>query len=252
MNDYRESYGEFDKSSKSLRKLSHECAGIPSPHGKHFYASVLFTRLCVSAVSLQSLCPNPKSLGQGSHWDYVSACTLARNIVECYLTFYYLCIQKVSEPEWEARWRLLNLHDCLQREKMFACMNIETEEEAAKVIKITIQELRENAYFKTLPAKQQQHYLKGNNALFMSQDDIVRSYGGDVDDFRLMYRFLSNQVHSFPMSFYRVGEQERGRGVESEIEIGYTALCLDTVRQYLDRAYKEYEDLFRNLRKIIV
>ncbi len=250
--DYRESYSAFDKSSKNARKLSQECAGIPSPHGKHFYASVLFTRLCVGAVSLQSLCPDPGLLGRDAHWDYVSTCSLARNIIECYLTFYYLCIQKVPEPEWEARWRLLNLHDCTQRAKMFECVNIAPEEEAAKVIKLTAQELRENTYFKSLPEKQQQHYLKGNTALFMSQDDIVRAYGGDVSDFRFMYRFLSNQVHSFPMSFYRVGEQERGRGVESELEVGYTSLCLDTARQYLDRACKEYDDLFRTIRKILV
>ncbi|MEK7699634.1 MAG: hypothetical protein AAB332_04465 [Planctomycetota bacterium] len=48
--DYSEKYAEFDKTFRMAVKLSRYCAGIPSPTGKHFYASVLFTRLCVSAV----------------------------------------------------------------------------------------------------------------------------------------------------------------------------------------------------------
>jgi hypothetical protein len=250
--DYRESYVAFDKTFREVGKLSRDYAGIPAPTGRHFYASVLFTRLCVSAMSLQKLSPNPKLLGQDAHWDYASVCSITRNIIECYLIFYYLCVQAVSDIEWEARWRLFNLHDCMQRTKMFEVLNITPEGEAAKVIEITVHELKANSYFKGLTQRQQQHYLKGNTALFMSQDEIVQSYGGDVNDFRFLYRFLSNQVHSLPMSFYRVGEQERGRGVESEVEVGYTALCLDTARQYLDQAVEHYKGLFEGIEGVEV
>jgi hypothetical protein len=140
----------------------------------------------------------------------------------------------------------------MQRTKMFAALNIAPEGEEAKVIEITVDELKANSYFQSLTQKQQQHYLKGNTALFVSQDQIVQSFGGDVNDFRFLYRFLSNQVHSLPMSFYRVGEQERGRGVESEVEVGYTALCLDTARQYLDQACKDYRSLFQGIEGVLV
>jgi hypothetical protein len=250
--DYRESYAEFDKTFREVGKLSRDCAGIPAPTGRHFHASVLFTRLCVSAMSLQKLSPHPSLLGQDAHWDYASVCSITRNIIECYLIFYYLCIQVVDDTEWEARWRLFNLHDCMQRIKMFAVLNIAPEWEASKVIEITIYELNSNSYFQGFTQKQQQYYLKGNTALFMSQDQIVQSYGGDVNHFRFLYRFLSNQVHSLPMSFYRVGEQERGRGVESEVEVGYTALCLDTAHQYLDQACKNYGGLFQGVEGVLV
>ena len=250
--NYHESYAEFNKTLKETVKLSHDRAGIPSPTGKHFYASVLFTRLCVSAVSLQKLSPDPRLLGQDAHWDYASACSITRNIVECYLIFHYLCVQTVDDIKWEARWRLFNLHDCIQRTKVFASLNIAPEGEAAKVIKITLDELKANGYFQRLTQKQQQHYLKGNSALFMSQDQIVQSYGGDVNEFRFLYRFLSNQVHSLPMSFYRVSEQERGRGVESEVEVGYTALCLNTACQYLDQARKDYGIIFQGVEGVRV
>jgi hypothetical protein len=250
--NYHESYAELDKTLRQAIKLSRGCAEIPSPSGKHFYASALFTKLCVSAVSLQKLSPHPRLLGQDVHWDYASVCSVARNIVECYLIFHYLCVQKVDDTEWEARWRLFNLHDCIQRTKMFSSLNIAPEGEEARVIEITLDELKANGYFQGLTQKQQRHYLKGNNALFMSQDQIVQSYGGDVNEFRFLYRFLSNQVHSLPMSFYRMSEQERGRGVESEVEVGYTALCLDTAHQYFDQACKEYKSLFQGVEGVLV
>lgn len=250
--NYAKSYGEFDKTLRKALKLSRDCAGIPSPTGKHFYASALFTKLCVTAVSLQKIAPSSRLLGQNAHWDYASTCSITRNMVECYLVFHYFCVQAVDEAEWDARWRLFNLHDCLSRKKMFASADIKPEKEASKIIEITVSELKTNSYFQRLTPKQQQHYLKGNNAFFMSQDEIVQSYGGDINEFRFLYRFLSNQVHSLPMSFYRMSEQERGRGVESDVEVGYTSLCLDTARQYLERTHNDYKSIFQKVEGVHV
>jgi hypothetical protein len=136
--------------------------------------------------------------------------------------------------------------------KMFASANIAIEKEAVKVFEITLDELKTNSYFQRLTPKQQRHYLKGNNALFMSKDQIVQSYGDDVNEFRCLYHFLSNQVHSLPMSFYRMSEEERGRGVESEVEVDYTSLCLDTARQYLDQACKNYGIIFQSIERVRV
>jgi hypothetical protein len=44
------------------------------------------------------------------------------------------------------------------------------------------------------------------------------------------YRFLnivfSSHIHGLPMSYYRMAVQERGRGLPSPIEEGYTTVCL--------------------------
>jgi hypothetical protein len=247
---YDVSYKKFDTTLHAAIDLSRYFADIPSPSGKHFYASVLFTRLCVKAMSLKKLSPHPELLGKNAHWDYASVCSITRNIVECYLIFYYLCVQAVDDKEWEARWRLFNVHDCLSRDKMFKSTNLVPDEEAEKVISITLDELKANDYFRTFTLKQQQHYLKGNDALFLSQDQIVQSYGGDVEEFRFLYRFLSNQVHSLPMSFYRVDEQVRGRGIESDIEVNYTSLCLGIAQEYIEKAYKDYNNIFQSIERV--
>jgi hypothetical protein len=158
--NYSKTYKEFSEALRKALKLSRACAGIPSPIGKHFYASVLFTKICVTAVSLQKLAPSPKLLGHDAHWNYASACSLARNIVECYLIFYYFCVHDIDAAEWDARWRLFNLHDCLSRKKMFDSAGIVPEEEATQVIETTINELMANSYFQSLSIKRQQQFLK--------------------------------------------------------------------------------------------
>ena len=238
---YIESWANFISYFKDAIELSHKSTNIAAPTSRHFYASVLFTRLVICSASLKKLCPHPSQLGKDAIWDCLSACAITRNILECYLIFYYFCIDNIGEIEWDARWRLFNLHDFIQRRKMFDSYMSEDDTEATNKL---VNELASNGYFETLSEKQKRHYLKGNNALFKPLDKIAESRGDDVTQFRMLYRFLSNQIHSLPMSFYRTLEHERGRGMESEVEVGYSAICLDTAYQNLREACSEYTELF--------
>ena len=108
-------------------------------------------------------------------------------------------------------------------------------------------DLEKTNYFQALTASQKKHYLKGNNALFKSQDELIESSGGDVDEFRFRYRFLSNHTHSYPMGFYRMAESGRGTGVESDTEVGYTGMCLSWASEYLTKAKIGFSDLWESL-----
>lgn len=242
--DYSKSYFSFEETFGKITKLSNECSGIPSPTGQHYYASILFTRLCVSAQSLLRLSPHPDNLGKNAYWDYSTSCSITRNIIECFLMFYYLCVDDVDQSEKEARQLLFNLHDCAQRKRMFAQVESTQEKQFGEMLRTTQETLEKNPYFQGLLEKKRKRYIKGDTALFVAKNDIVKAAGFDVNEFRFLYRFLSNQVHSLPMSFYRVGIQERGRGVESDVEVGYTALCLCTSQEYLSKAYNGYMELF--------
>ena len=78
----------------------------------------------------------------------------------------------------------------------------------------------------------------------LSQDEIVIRVNIKKEEFRYMYRFLSAQVHSLPLSFYRMDEQDRGRGTHSETEEKYTQLCISWAITFLVRAADEMEKLF--------
>lgn len=246
MSEYKESYNNFKRVLDSCKRISMEYAGIASPTSAHYYASLIFTKLCTSGVTVLSICPPPSNIGKNKHWDCASVATLTRSIIETYLVFFYLCVEACDPKEWEARWRLLNLHDHMSRLKMFKVMEgaedrVEQFENYTNEVK---SDLENTDYFNSLSGKLKKHYLKGNNAFFKSQDELIAAAGGNVDEFRFRYRFLSNHTHSYPMGFYRMAEGGRGTGVESDLEIGYSGICLAWASESLTKAKSEFINLW--------
>lgn len=132
---------------------SQNFADIPSPSGAHFYASILFTKMCTYSVSIKKLSPDPCYIGKEVHWDFGSVASLTRNLIECYLSFFYLCIETCPEEEWDARWKLMNLHDHTSRTKMFESLGEDTANDP-KTIKISAKvanDLSSNKWFSELP-----------------------------------------------------------------------------------------------------
>ena len=158
---------------------------------------------------------------------------------------FYLCVDKVSCDELNARRKLFNLHDYYSRVKMFsyASENIEDKEIESLVIK----ELIETKYFITLSEKQQKHYLKGDNSFFISREDIEEKTGTDKSDFKFMYKLLSSNTHSFPMGFYGMVDGGRGTGVKSEVEVAYSGLALETAAQYIRQASNDMIEFFPDI-----
>lgn len=248
MSDYEDSLNKFEAILDDCKRLSVQHTGILSPTSSHYYASLIFTKLCTSGVTTLSICPSPQGIGNDEHWDCASVAALTRGLIETYLILHYLCIEKCNSSEWEARWRLMNLHDHMSRLKMFRVMK-DSEEQVAKFESATDgikSDLEKTNYFQALTAVQKKHYLKGNNAFFKSQDELIESSGGDVDEFRFRYRFLSNHTHSYPMGFYRMAESGRGTGVESDTEVGYTGMCLSWASEYLTKAKIGFSDLWES------
>jgi hypothetical protein len=249
---YQERVKGLDSVARECMHISQDYAGIESPSGKHFYASILFTALCTRAVSLLTLVPHtPWASKLIEHWDYASVAGITRTILELRLAFHYLCAEACGEDEWDCRWNIFNLHDCTSRRRMFEA----TEDGAEQVEGFTAQaemlrdRLRANPFFQSLPAKTQKNLLHGQTAYLMPLEDIGERVGVDKQRFRWLYVLLSSHVHGFPMSFYRIGEgaEERGRGLPSATEEGYTCLFLSLSMSLLVGARDELHALFRGL-----
>lgn len=231
--------------------VSQSCAGIKSPTAAHFYASLLFTSLCTRAISLVSLVPHsPWSQKRLENWDFASAAGLVRSILELRLTFYYLCIEKVERVEWECRWNTLNMHDCHSRQYLFQEMGNSAEhiEGFRKDQEELRARLEENQYFNALPPGRRKQILNGQVSLLAPLEAVAQKAGVDTKEFRILYKLFSSQIHGFPLSYYRMPEQNRGRGVHSESEEGYTSLCISSATKWLGGARLEMEQLFRDVR----
>jgi hypothetical protein len=244
---YNESIAALESALKECFDLSERCSGIRSPTGAHFYASTLFTTLCSRGASFAILAPGTAFATKVfDHWDYASLAVLARSILEIRISFFHLCVEKCPVSEWEFRWNLFNLHDCRSRIQMFEEMDPASADLRgflAQADELRAR-LKSNEVFVSLPEPEQRRLLNGKHAYPVPLEVISEKAGVSVSEFRLLYRFLSSHVHGLPMSFYRMGEDGRGRGVYCGVEDGYSTLCVSLVHGMLAASCNEMRQLF--------
>jgi len=245
---YYENVRAFEVIVGKATRISYHSGGRQAS-GKQWWAASLFTRLCVISGSILVLTPGSSFASEKlDHWDFGSVASLVRNLIECYLTFFYLCIEEVIEAEWKARITVMHLRDNVSRLQMFRALDPKMESAGHDAHTADLHNrLRNNSFFMAMPESQRKRFLKGDSALLLSQDEIVTRMGDDVSTFRGTYKFLSAQVHSTPMAFYRTGEHDRGRGVESAVEKGYIAMALALAGKYVLRAARDMVGVFPDL-----
>ena len=243
---YGSAVEELESALVRSTNISRDCAGIESPTSAHYFASVLFTSLCVRGMSLALLVPHsPFAQKSIEQWDFASVAGVARSILEVRLAFFYLCVESLSKEQWEFRWNLFNLHDCMTRVHLFEELRSSDVDAFRDQAEDLRQRLKKNSHFVGLPPKQQAHLLTGSKAYSVPTEEIAVAAGMDLNLFRVLYRFYSAQLHGFPLSFYRAGDQNRGRGVHSPVEEGYTTMCVTLATALLGSASDEMEALFR-------
>lgn len=243
---YIDNLEKYSNTIELAMKVSKFSAGR-QVEDKIVWACVLYTKMCVIGLSIFILAPNSKIADKKiPHWDFASLFSLTRNLMECYQTMFYLCVDNVSVDELKARRKLFNLHDYYSRKKLFSFTDEKKEDK--NIEEFVINELTETSYFKALDEKQQKRYLKGENAFFMNREEIEERLRTDKKDFKLLYKLFSSNTHSFAMGFYGMLEGERGTGVKSEIEIGYNGLALETAEQYIKQATNNILDFFPDIK----
>ena len=231
--------------------VSHGYGHIRAPTSRHFYATVLFTALLGRGVSLAQIAPySTWAIKNIEHWDYASVFIIVRTMIEIRAAFHYLCVDPCSEAEWNCRWNLLNLHDCVSRKRMFEAYGDKPEQVAGFAIQADElrERLRANAHFQGLP--NQKRLLNGQIAYLYPLEDILEKAGVEKAVYRPLHVFFSSHVHGLPMSFYRMGvdgEDDRGRGVVSPIEMSYTMMGLAFAATLLTGTRDEMHVLFKGL-----
>jgi hypothetical protein len=71
----------------------------------------------------------------------------------------------------------------------------------------------------------------------------AREAGWNVDDFEFQQSYLSNWVHSHPVSFIRADEQKLSFSHPSEYQLNFCASVLEIVVPYLNAAISRMDKL---------
>lgn len=227
--------------------LSHKIAGKRSESPRQYAASVLFVRLLSAGTSVLHLCPGSPANTAGTHWDFSSLASVVRSLVRTELMLFYLGTEAVEEDESRARLLTMQLCDCTERQHLFQNFGAPAEEtrgfqEQADRIRA---ELSSNRFFARLPDPVREGALKGNRASILTEDQILDRLGILNQSGRAFFRFISSHADVSPLAYYRTGENNRGRGEESDTDKGYTATAIDLARDFIIRAEADMQALFR-------
>lgn len=225
----------FRTQQKRAVQISKGAAGLISQSAREYWASVLFTRFAVTAGSANCLLPNTEPR---AHWDFSAFASIVRNLGECYLLFYWLCVDPVEDVQAKARFVLLDLYDHGARRRLFA-----NPQESDVVQADLVRRFEENVILAALPEKRKRELLRGEKLPFV-QDEVVDAMGDDRAQFRFFYRFLSQHTHSGPIAFYRMGEHGRGRGIENRTDKIYFVIVLGAAIDLVESACGEMLSLF--------
>lgn len=247
--DYQRALLVLDNVVRECITVSRTYAGLRPTSPKQFYASVLFTAMLSRSVSLLMLAPSsPWADKMIEHWDYASTAVIVRTMMELRAAFHYLCVEKCTDEEWNCRWNLLNLHDCNSRIRLLEAREPSDSEDMTG-LQTQAEELRNllsaNAHFQTL--RHQARLLNGQAAYLYPIEEMMEKAGLERARYRFLNILFSSHVHGLPMSYYRMGVQERGRGLPSPIEEGYTTICLSLASALLTASRDEVHELFRGL-----
>jgi hypothetical protein len=246
--EYRRAQRKFADDVLRARRVSRGGGGIRAKTSQHYWASVLFTRTVVTASSIHVLTPE---LGANAHWDFSSVASITRNLAECYLFFYFLCVDNVPQVERDARIILLNLHDNASRRKLFERAGEPKDAKATAKNEVhddLVRQFKANAYLSGLPEKRQKELIKGEKTPFV-QDDVIERASMDKTNFRFLYRLFSNHTHTGPVAFYRMASHGRGAGFQNRRDTFYMAVALDFAGDLMRRATTDFLALFPDAEK---
>ena len=222
---------------KRAQRISRGSGGRLVESNRLVFASMLFTRVVVMAMSIDRLLPDcrPKE-----HWDFSSVASLVRNLSEQHLWLFWLCLDEVPEAIREGRIILTYLHDHGSRSRLFP---EDTPTETDEVLNDLIRKFDANPFLSTFDEKARREAIKGHKTPFI-QDDVLDPMGVEKSTFRFHYRFYSQHTHSGPVAFLRLSDHDRGKGVETEQEKAYMIVALNFACAVLHDVIEGYLLLF--------
>jgi len=227
---------------------SQKIAKRPADSPRQYWASVLFTRLCSAATSALHLCPGSPENRNGKHWDFSYLAPVIRSVVQTALMLFYLGTETIGEDESGARLLVMQLRECMERMHFFRNggadrKKLEGFEHQASQLR---SELKSNPYFARLPSRLRRSIISGDRANILTDDQILDRLGVLDPQGRGLLRFCSSHADVSPLSYYRTGDKNRGRGEENEIDVHYTATAVAIAREFVQRADSDIELSFRD------
>lgn len=223
----------LDKAMVAAVQTSERAMGIDHT-GRQNRTLHLFAKLiahCMSIMKIATLgLPEPEGVGL---LDHSSVAALGRVVVDCSVMIMYISEPSLNRDEWSLRLNVLYLHELVNRKRFLSSMKAvngwnqfpffnayeanktEIQNEITKLVGILGRE------------DDLQDFLSGQKVFLDGARGAAREAGWNIRDYEFYQAYLSNWVHTYPVSFMRADEQELSFSNPSPFQLAFCATVLE-------------------------
>ncbi|MGP5565442.1 DUF5677 domain-containing protein [Vreelandella alkaliphila] len=206
--------------------------------GQRIEATKIYTRLTLSALTIERILPSNSGL-----WDFSSIAILARSFIETVHRYCYIAETDLSEDELEFRSRIYFFHVNMEKFRLYSSQpGHEVLESFENGLPKSKKAIVESSFFCSLP-KHWQNKIKSGYADMHISDELVSQRQGLIrENYSFYYRILSNHSHGSPLSTTSQSNI-RGRGLKNDAEQFYITLTLQILNRYLSHVIDKQVEL---------
>jgi hypothetical protein len=232
--------GSFDKATQDAIAISESRIGVDHT-GRQNIALFIFAKLIAHCMSMRLILSNyERVLDTGGLLDHFSLATLSRAALDASLMTMYISNPTINREKWDLRRQILRLHELFNRNRFLTAAGaknqtpklsfFETYEQRKVELRTRIAHLAKQLGYSS---DQIEGILKGQTVFIGGVRGVAREAGWDVDKFDFHQSYLSNWVHSHPVSFLRFDEQEISFSRPSDYQVSFCGIVLEIALPYL-------------------
>ncbi len=216
--------------------------------GRQNRVLVAFAKMITHAMSIQLLCnSSARNAPDLTLLDHFSVGALTRTLVDASIMTLYLSEPSLSVAEWDLRRHVLFRHDAANRKRILAVgrkrtgIAVPTDDDAdyRKQKSSILNVIGARANELGLSHEKIEELSKGQMVFIDGLRGAVREAGINVDEFDFLYAYLSNHVHSHPVSLLRTENFSFDR--PTDFQLSFCTLCLSSATAYVEEARKRVE-----------
>jgi hypothetical protein len=209
--------------------------------GRQNIALFIFAKLIAHCMSMDMILSHfQRVLETGGLLNHFSLAALGRVALDASLMTMYISDPNLTREQWDLRRQIFRLHELFNRKRFLAASGakdqipnlpfFKTYEKRKVTLRTRIETLAKQLSY---TSEQIEGFLKGQYVFIDGARGAAREAGWDVDAFDFHQAYLSNWVHSHPVSFLRFTEQGISFSHPSDYQIGLCGTVLEITMPYI-------------------
>jgi hypothetical protein len=249
--DYSHEAANFRYLLYPLGRISDQLLEAEVKKVANFPEILLFCRIAATSLSIWRLLPKGENPSGNQPADIASVGALARNIIEAFNAFFFLCLDNVTEDEMKFRRLTTSLHHLCEQKIVGELLNGPVDELAKQQRQIDQykEQIQQSTFYRGLTARAKTGALSGKSFSYLRRQEIAKKLGIDEPFLESQYKVLSNYTHPFSFGLYLEFTDEIG--ADCEEARGKLALILYFLNAYIGMSLLGINAIYPAIRKFL-